>query len=153
MVDLSNLGTSYSDGPSKELLYEINQDMQDANNATITHAAILKNKIGKSKQLNELKNEAISLIKDIPNDMLEIDKWKNMKTKTSSGVNTIVDKTVSKIKKSNRKIGRKVKSLFTKKQTYHQNMDALEKLAKLKDTGVLTLKEFNSKKKKILKKI
>lgn len=183
----SNFGRNAYIGPSTQILTEINQDMRDANQAALTNAAILKNKIRQTRlnQFRDFKNEAISELKDLPQDLLEAKKWNALKNDAKDSFEEMGSKTITKLKQANdnlnhvgktvfkrssqtmslgkdfiskntpkvsKTFGESVKSLIHRR-LHQKELDLLTRLSQLKDAGVLTQKEFNSKKKKILEAI
>jgi len=175
--------------PFKEIISEINQDVQDVNSALVTNAALVKKSVRQARfnQFKEFKNDVVSELKDIPHEILEAKKWNGLKTNTIGTIEIIRTKTMDEIKDTNKnlnKAGRSaftkssklilqskdflsknapkvsktmsdsVNSLFKKNQSLNQkDLDLLERLAGLKESGIISQKEFNSKKKKILEKI
>ena len=176
-------------GPSKQVIDGISHEMQDADKAIRTNAAILKKSVQQAKlqQFAEFKNDAIEELKDIPHDIVDSKKWNDLKKDTTDALESISEKTKHEISDTTRdfsKIGKKVfekssktisqsreflsentpkmtktlsaslKSIFKRRQSFSQkDLALLEKLSQLKDSGVITQKEFDSKKRKILAKI
>ena len=176
-------------GPSKQVIDDINHEMQDADKAIRTNAAILKKSVQQAKlqQFTEFKNDTIEELKDIPRDIVDSKKWNDLKKETTDALESINAKTKHEIsdttrdfsivrkkaiEKSSKVISQSkefllentpkitktlsvsLKSIFKRRQSFsHKDLALLEKLSQLKDSGIITQKEFESKKRKILTKI
>ena len=185
-ADLPNNGFF---GPSKQVIEGINHDIQGADQAIRTNAAILKNSVQQAKlqQFAEFKNDAIEELKYVSHELVNSKKWNELKKDTENVLESISEKTkheISDTTKDFSKIGKKVfekssktisqskeflsektpkmtktmstslRSIFKRRQSFNQkDLALLEKLSQLKDSGVITQKEFDAKKRKILARI
>ena len=150
----TNLPNNGFIGPTKQTLEGINHEIHDADQAIRTNAAILKKSVQQAKlqQFAEFKNDAIDELKDVNQDISKVGRKafeKSSKVFTQS--KEFLSDSTPKMTKT---IGNSLKSIFKRRQSFNQkDLALLEKLAKLKQEGIITQKEFDSKKKKILAKI
>lgn len=158
-------------GPMQESIPKISQDFANVGETFTTNAAMFKNYVKNSKQeqFNEFKNRVkdfkestVSNVESIgtttANELRDANKslskiGKTTMKKSSKFFLDSKDYVDSNIPKATKGISKSLKFIFKRKNSIEKNIEILTRFAALKQQGIITTKEFNSMKKKILKSI
>ncbi|WP_182126764.1 hypothetical protein [Nitrosopumilus sp. b2] len=142
-------------GPMLPSSPKINQDISDfqessRTNSTIAKDFVIKEKCARIKDLNKK-------ITSIPDYVSTSEYWNKLKNSTKTTSKIIQNATKDGLKESKgpvNKFKKFVTGIFIReKYPGERDLELLTKLAELKQKKIITQKEFNLKKKKILAKI
>lgn len=102
--------------PPDQIVAKIDQDMFDFQNSLVTNADIIKNivKDAKSSKYDELKDETIKELKDIPHELVNAQKWNNFKVSPFETAKSVGNATINELKDVNKYLGKFGKSTIKK---------------------------------------
>lgn len=133
----------------------INQDLTEVEDSLRTNAMMIKDFVRKEKLL-KLGNLDKKLLL-IPNSVRTLQYLKKLKDSTIITSKIIQNNAKEQLTESRKPLGKFKKSIKEIVSRNHhsreRNLELLTKLAELKQSGIITQKEFDSKKKEILAKI
>ena len=141
-------------GPLSEFP-ETQKQVEDIQASLATNSAIIKDFVRKERQtmLRDFNNKIIC----IPSYLSKSKYWNNMKKSTldtSHEIFAVTKEEVLNIEKPIKKFRKKIGKIFSRSSHIkHKDIELLVKLAELKQKGIITTKEYYSKKKQILEKI
>ncbi|MHA7733591.1 SHOCT domain-containing protein [Nitrosopumilus sp. S6] len=134
---------------------KINQEIEEVKKSFSTNSTIVKDTVRKETEI-QLKNlnEKISRIQD---QLSTSEYWNRLKNSTKSTSKIIQNATKDGLKESKGPIDKFKKfitgMIYREEYPGERYLKLLTKLGELKEKGLITQEEFNSKKKKILAKI
>ncbi|MBC8251254.1 MAG: SHOCT domain-containing protein [Candidatus Nitrosopelagicus sp.] len=142
-------------GPWSATMDKSQQKIDNIQESLVTNSAIIKNYVRKEKQIN-LK-DFNKKIKHIPEYVSHTKYWNDLKKSTQDTSNEIFIATkceLMNVRKPIKTFRKRFEKIFSKSSHIgHQDIELLVKLAELKQKGIITTKEYEAKKKKILTKI
>ena len=142
-------------GPWSPKIHTTNQDLTYVEDSLRTNAMMIKDFVRKEKllRLGDLDKKLSSIPGSVSNSPY-LNKLKDLTITTSE---IIQNNTKEKLKESRKPLGKlkkSIKEIISRNQhSREKDLELLTKLAELKQSGIITQKEFNSKKKEILAKI
>lgn len=142
-------------GPHPLDVTKTNQDFTCVKESTTTNAARVKDFVRKEKHARlEMLNEKISSISNSVSTSEYWDKLKNSANETSEIIKNTAKDGLKETRNPINKLAKSVKEIVSKSlHSKEKDLELLKKLAELKQDGIITEKEFDSKKRKILAKI
>ena len=132
-----------------------NQDFAGVKECTTANAAIVKDFVRKEKRTRlETLNEKISSISNSVSTSEYWDRLKNSANETSEVIQNTAKDGLNETRNPINKLAKSVKEIVSKSlHSKEKDLELLTKLAELKQDGIITEKEFDSKKRKILARI
>lgn len=142
-------------GPWSPKVSTINHDLTDVDDSLRTNSMKIKDFVRKEKLLRLGGLDEKLLL--IPDSVRASQYLKKLKDSTISTSKIIQNSTKEQLKESRKPLGKFKKSIKEIVSRYRhsreKDLELLTKLAELKQSGIITQKEFDSKKKEILAKI
>ena len=131
------------------------KEFDNIEESIVTNSAIIKDFVRKEKQtkIRDFNDKITHIPKYVSNPKY----WNDIKTSaldTSHGIFVATKEELLSVKKPISEFRKKIGKLFSRYSfVKHHDIELLVKLAELKQKGVITTKEYESKKKQILKKV